>query len=90
MMRALVSIAGLAMIVKRSLLMSEKIIFGGLMNEPGNVKVKEMWILSFGIVPVVMVACKIRRWRLERQEQEDLDKFYFTPNPPLFGQRLVN
>jgi len=77
------------MIVKRRLLMSKKIIFGGLMNEPGNVKVKEMWILSFGIIPAFLAACKLRKWKLERQEQAELDKAYFTPNEPLFGRRII-
>jgi len=51
----------------------------------GDENVKEMWLLTFGIIPAFLVACKIRKWRLERQEQE-LDKAYFTPNPALFGR----
>jgi len=48
-----------------------------------------MWLITFGIIPAFVAACKIKHWRQKQQEQAELDKAYFTPNP-LFGRKCLD
>jgi len=48
----------------------------------------KMWVLTFGIIPAIALACKLKHWK-QQQEQADSEKAYFSPREPLYGRRVV-
>jgi len=48
-----------------------------------------MWLITFGIIPAIAIASKLKQWKKQREEQQDWEKAYFSPREPLYGRRVV-